>query len=75
MTGLKFITEYSNVKNPRDPKMYSCALQGCKSAWGDSESMFYHLCGKQLKHQRNYLMNVVKDSLAHSLTKSELLNR
>lgn len=58
-----------------EPKMYSCSLQGCKSAWGDSDSMFHHLCGKQLKHQRNYLIHVTKDSLAASLTKSELLNR
>ena len=73
--GLSFITEYRSVRRPHDRPMYSCSLRGCKSAWGDSDSMFHHLCGKQLKHQRNYLIHVTKDPLAHSMTKSELLNR
>jgi ribosomal protein S15P/S13E len=38
--------------------MYTCSLEGCKSAWGDAEEMYNHLVGNKMKHNKNYLQNV-----------------
>ena len=54
--------------------MYTCSLQGCKSAWGDSDSMANHLCGNRLKHSKNYIIYHRKDPRGASLTKNEVLD-
>ena len=53
--------------------MYTCSLQGCKSAWGDSDSMVNHLCGNSLKHSKNYIIYHKKDPRGASLLKNEVL--
>ena len=52
--GLEYITEYVNPRNISDPRQYGCKLEGCKSSWGSSDDMFYHVTG--IKHTRNFLI-------------------
>lgn len=54
--GLQFIHEWINPRNPESPRRYTCSLEGCKSAWGDSEDMYRHLVGKSMLHNKNYLI-------------------
>ena len=54
--------------------MYTCSLPGCKSAWGDSDSMVNHLCGNKLKHNKNYIIYHQKDPRGASLTKNEVMD-
>ena len=54
--GLQFIHEWINPKDPNAPRRYTCSLEGCKSAWGDSEDMYRHLVGKSMLHNKNYLI-------------------
>ena len=35
--------------------MYTCSLQGCKSAWGSASEMYNHLTSNKNKHNKNYL--------------------
>ncbi len=50
--GLEFVTEYW-CGDSRKHRMYTCDLDGCKSAWGTADDMFNHV--KNRKHQKNYL--------------------
>ena len=54
--GLQFINEWINPRNPEAPRRYTCDLEGCKSAWGDSVDMYLHLVGKSMLHNKNYLI-------------------
>ena len=54
--GLQFINEWINPRNPDAPRRYTCDLEGCKSAWGDSEDMYRHMVGKSMLHNKNYLI-------------------
>jgi hypothetical protein len=38
----------------KDP-MYTCSLEGCKSAWGSASEMYNHLTSNKNKHNRSYL--------------------
>ena len=53
--------------------MYTCSLPGCKSAWGDSDSMANHLCGNKQKHNKNYIMYHMKDPRGACLTKDQVM--
>ncbi len=58
--GLDFIKEVLNPyqhKHHHHYAMYTCSLEGCKSAWGNAEEMALHLMGN--KHNKNYLQNVL----------------
>ena len=57
--GLEWITEFMNPKDARDHPLYTCSLEGCKSAWGNSDDMFYHVLNS--KHQRNYLKKLAPE--------------
>ena len=50
--GLEYITEYMNPRDKTDYRMYTCRLEGCKSAWGTSDDMYNHI--KNHKHQKNF---------------------
>ena len=39
--------------------MYTCKLEGCKSAWGTSDDIFNHV--KNAKHQRNFFKKLYPD--------------
>jgi len=54
--GLHFIEEF--VK-PGDTPYYSCTLNGCKKAWGNSDDMFNHI--KNHKHIRNFFADLYPD--------------
>ena len=54
--------------------MYTCSLQGCKSAWGESDSMVNHLCGNKLKHNKNFIIYHMRDPRGASLTKNEVMD-
>ena len=38
----------------KDP-MYTCSLEGCKSAWGSASEMYNHLTSSKNKHNKSYL--------------------
>lgn len=58
--GLEYITEFLHPeKLEKDHPMYSCSLEGCKSAWGTSFEIFHHVLN--VKHQRNFLKSVNPD--------------
>ncbi len=73
--GLECITEFISPSHPDRPHFYSCSLKGCKSAWGDSNDMFHHLCSKSGKHSKNYITHVLKDAHGASMNKAEILAR
>ena len=50
--GLEYITEFTNPRDMRDHRMYTCKLGGCKAAWGTSDDMYNHVINH--KHQKNY---------------------
>ena len=50
--GLEYITEYVNPGNPNKDQMYTCSLDGCKSAWGTAKEIFNHLTSNKNKHNR-----------------------
>ena len=54
--------------------MYTCSLQGCKSAWGESDSMVNHLRGNKLKHNKNYITYHMNDPQGASLTKDMVMD-
>jgi len=53
--GLKYVTEYLNPGNPNKDPMYTCSLEGCKSAWGSASEIYNHLKSSKNKHNKNYL--------------------
>ena len=53
--GLDFISEFLNPRDDRDHPLYTCSLQGCNSAWGNSDEMFHHV--SNYKHQKNFFKN------------------
>jgi len=71
--GLEFITEFIHPeKLEKDHPMYSCSLEGCKSAWGTSFEMLHHVLN--VKHQRNFLRSVFpEDATIQVLPKSDIL--
>ena len=73
--GFSYLTEYISPSRPRSYRVYSCSLEGCKSAWGTSNDMFHHLLGKNTKHHRNFLANHCHETAAMGLTKNEVARR
>jgi len=70
--GLSYINEWINPKHPDEPRRYTCVLEGCKSAWGDSEDMYRHLVGKSMLHNKNYLIYHLKQDHVKHYKKDEL---
>lgn len=70
--GLEYITEFSNPRDRKDHRMYTCKLQGCKSAWGTSDDIYNHV--KNHKHQKNFFKKMFPDDLRiNGWTKDTLL--
>ena len=69
--GLQFIHEWINPEKPDAPRRYTCELEGCKSAWGDSEDMYRHLVGKSMLHNKNYLIYHLGNEQVNSSYKIE----
>ena len=57
--GLEFITEFINPRNDKDHRMYTCKLEGCKSAWGTSDDIFNHVI--RPKHHKNFFRKMNPD--------------
>jgi hypothetical protein len=58
--GLEFVEEILPVKGRGERPMYSCTLDGCKSAWGSAVDMFNHV--KNALHLKNTLMRANPDN-------------
>lgn len=73
--GLNYITEYTDPTDPTAPPLYTCALEGCKSTWGNSDDLFNHLKSEKMKHAGNYLRHVVyrNDPRVNSQNRNDLL--
>jgi len=70
--GLDFITEYTNPRNRKDHPMYTCSLEGCKSAWGTSDDIYNHV--KNHKHQKNFFKKLnPDDGRIMGMSKDQLL--
>ena len=70
--GLDHITEFTNPRNSKDHPMYTCCLEGCKSAWGTSDDIYNHVKGH--KHQKNFLRKMYpQDGRILGMTKDALL--
>ena len=71
--GLDFITEFLDPEDFRQHPLYTCSLGGCKSAWGTSDDMFYHVTN--FIHQKNFLKNLnPDDERINRFTKNEVLS-
>lgn len=70
--GLGFVREYWNPNNSKDIPMYTCELDGCKSAWGTSDDMFNHV--KKPKHHKNFFRKLnPDDNRIDGLSNAEIL--
>jgi len=70
--GLMYITEYTNPRNRKDHPMYTCSLEGCKSAWGTSDDIYNHV--KNNKHQKNFFKKLnPDDGRIMGMSKDQLL--
>ena len=52
--------------------MYTCCLEGCKSAWGSASEMYNHLTSSKNKHNRNYLQKFYE---IPNLTVDQIFNK
>merc|ERR550539_45706 len=71
--GLKYIHEWINPDKTDDVRRYTCELEGCKSAWGDSDDIFRHLVGKTMLHNKNFLIHDVRFEQAARYKRDELM--
>jgi len=71
--GLEHITEFLHPeKLEKNYPMYSCSLEGCKSAWGTSFEIFHHVLNA--KHQKNFLKSInPNDATIGDMPKSDIL--
>eukprot|EP00092_Neocalanus_flemingeri_P091365 GFUD01115827.1.p1 GENE.GFUD01115827.1~~GFUD01115827.1.p1 ORF type:complete len:274 (+),score=81.53 GFUD01115827.1:58-879(+) len=70
--GLEYVTEFVNPDNPSDHPLYTCRLEGCKSAWGTSHDMQNHV--KKTKHHRCFFRKMFPaDSRLGGLTSADIL--
>jgi len=70
--GLEYITEYTNPRKPADHPMYTCSLEGCKSAWGTSDDIFNHCI--RTKHHKNFFKKLnPEDNRIAGLTNADIL--
>ena len=72
--GLEYITEYINPRNEHDHRMYTCKLEGCKSAWGTSDDIFNHV--KRPKHHKNFFRKMnPDDARVAGMTSADILTK
>jgi len=70
--GLEYITEYLNPNKSSDHPMYTCSLEGCKSAWGTSDDIFNH-CIKPKHHKNFFKKQNPEDSRIAGLSSADIL--
>jgi len=51
--GLEWVTEYINPRDNRQHRMYTCSLDGCKSAWWTSDDMYNYVIKPKI-HLKNF---------------------
>ena len=74
IVGLEHIKEFADPRDKTAPLMYNCLLDGCKSAWGNSDDMFNHV--KKEKHIRNYFRCMFPDDhRVNSQNKNDLFKK
>ena len=72
--GLEYIQEYMNPMKWSDHPMYTCRLEGCKSAWGTSDDVYNHVI--KPKHQRNFFRKLnPEDSRIAGLSSADILQK
>ena len=70
--GLEYVREYWNPREMTAHPMYTCTLEGCKSAWGTSDDMFHHVTKD--KHQKNFFKKLYPgDQRVTQLSKDKVL--
>ena len=70
--GLEYVREYWNPRKMTAHPMYTCTLEGCKSAWGTSDDMFHHVTKD--KHQKNFFKKLYPgDQRVAQLSKDKVL--
>ena len=70
--GLEYVREYWNPREMTAHPMYTCTLEGCKSAWGTSDDMFHHVTKD--KHQKNFFKKLYPgDQRVAQLSKDKVL--
>jgi len=72
--GLEYITEYLNPERASDHPMYTCSLQGCKSAWGTSDDIFNH-CIKPKHHKNFFKKQNPEDGRIAGLSSADILTK
>ena len=72
--GLEYITEYINPRNEKDHRMYTCKLEGCKSAWGTSDDIYNHVI--RPKHHKNFFRKMNPDDpRVAGMTSADILTK
>lgn len=70
--GLEYVREYWNPREMTAHPIYTCTLEGCKSAWGTSDDMFHHVTKD--KHQKNFFKKLYPgDQRVAQLSKDRVL--
>ena len=70
--GLEYITEYINPRNEKDHRMFTCKLEGCKSAWGTLDDIFNHV--KRPNHLKNFFRKMnPDDARVAGMTSADIL--
>ena len=72
--GLEYITEYTNPRKSNDHPMYTCRLEGCKSAWGTSDDIYNH-CIKPKHHKNFFKKQNPEDGRIAGLSSAEILQK
>jgi len=72
--GLNFIQEFRNPEDRSAHRMYSCVLEGCKSAWGTSDDIYNHVI--KYKHARNFFKFMhPEDARIAGLSNADILEK
>lgn len=72
--GLEYICEYTNPRKASDHPLYTCRLEGCKSAWGTSDDIYNH-CIKP-KHHKNFFKKLnPEDNRIAGLSSADILQK
>jgi len=72
--GLEYVCEFNNPRNSSDPPMYTCRLDGCKSAWGTSDDMYNHVI--KTKHHKNFFRKLnPEDTRIGGLSSAQILQK
>jgi hypothetical protein len=72
--GLEYITEFRNPRERKAHPMYTCKLEGCKSAWGTSDDIYNHVI--RPKHHKNFFRKLnPDDARVAGMTGADILTK